>query len=112
MGLVAVTTVIATLLIDQARLHRWVPVAINRLRRRRPLRFDEARRTVVIRARPIRVVFDNRPYMVTRHPDGSSSEPGPFAPGTRTEHGRMWSSQRGSQLGDARRTTAVDADRS
>jgi hypothetical protein len=34
-------------------------------------------------ARPIRVVFDNRPYLVTRQPDGSVERAyGPFAPGT------------------------------
>ena len=34
-------------------------------------------------ARPIRVVFDNRPYLVARHPDGSLERAyGPFAPGT------------------------------
>jgi hypothetical protein len=36
MGLLAVTTVIAALVIDQGRLYRWVPRTINRLRRRRP----------------------------------------------------------------------------
>lgn len=33
--------------------------------------------------RPVRVVFDNRPYLVTRRPDGSLARAyGPFAPGT------------------------------
>ena len=33
-------------------------------------------------ARPIRVVFDNRPYLVTRQEDGSLERGyGPFAPG-------------------------------
>ena len=32
--------------------------------------------------RPIRVVFDNRPYLVTRQPDGTLERAyGPFAPG-------------------------------
>ena len=38
---------------------------------------------VVKGARPIRVVFDNRPYLVARYPDGSLARAyGPFAPGT------------------------------
>ena len=33
--------------------------------------------------RPVRVVFDNRPYLVTRRDDGSVARAfGPFAPGT------------------------------
>jgi hypothetical protein len=33
--------------------------------------------------RPLRVVFDNRPYLVTRRGDGSLARAyGPFAPGT------------------------------
>ena len=34
-------------------------------------------------ARPVRVVFDYRPYLVTRRDDGSLAQAyGPFAPGT------------------------------
>jgi hypothetical protein len=34
-------------------------------------------------ARPVRVVFDNRPYLVVRHDGGSLERAyGPFAPGT------------------------------
>jgi hypothetical protein len=36
MGLIVATAVIAALVVDQNRLYRWVPVAINRLRGRRP----------------------------------------------------------------------------
>jgi hypothetical protein len=36
-----------------------------------------------VTSRPVRVVFDNRPYLVTRRDDGSFARAyGPFAPGT------------------------------
>ena len=58
----------------------------------------------MISARPIRVVFDNRPYLVTRHPDGSLERAyGPFAPGTEPSMAEC------GQANEVRTTATLDA---